>query len=86
MKEIKEELEKKLSDLDFEMKELRNTEFEDVELYRMMEKRMDELKNKQATSLPPQLSIMMEGMKRREAMNIIDAKIGLLQWVLQLLK
>jgi len=86
MHSVQEELEKKLKDLDFEMKELRDNESEDLELFKKMDQRMDELKNKQPTSLPPQLSIMMEEMKRREDMNIIDAKIGLLQEILKLLK
>ena len=69
------------------MNELRGNEPEEYKkISKIMNQRMKELANIQATNLPPQLSIMMEGMKRTEAMNIIDEKIGLIQWFLKLLK
>ena len=87
MNAIKEELEKKLKDLDFQMKELRDNEPDEFKkLSKIVKERMAELTNMPPTKMPPQLSLMMQGLKRTEEINIVDAEIGLIQWVLQLLK
>ena len=87
MNDIREELEKKLKDLDFQMKELRDNEPDEFKkLSKIVKERMAELTNMPPTKMPPQLSLMMQGLKRTEEINIVDAEIGLIQWVLQLLK
>ncbi|MEE9573794.1 MAG: hypothetical protein V3W20_12145 [Candidatus Neomarinimicrobiota bacterium] len=87
MNDIREELEKKLKDLDFQMKELRDNEPDEYKkLSKIVKERMVELTNMPPTKMPPQLSLMMQGLKRTEEINIVDAEIGLIQWVLQLLK
>jgi len=87
MDSIIEKFEEKLKDLDFEMKELRDNEpAEYKKLSKILDQRMYQLSKIKSTSVPPQLSLMVQGMKRTEEINIIDANIGLLQWVIKLLK